>query len=148
MKSTMMRPSVVTLTITNGCPPRDRYTLMEPARYLLGRGADCDIRFPTDLWHSNISRHHCLFTIDPPNIEVRDLGSLTGTYVNGRRIGQRRAEQPREEVDLREFPSCPLEEGDEVRVGPTVLRVGREAAVPVPEPEELVFPFPRVPMYA
>jgi serine/threonine-protein kinase len=118
--------SSITLSIANGSPLRQRYSFTEPARCLVGRGEDCDIHFPTDLWHANISRHHCLLTIDPPRVEVRDLGSLTGTRVNGMLIGQRAPDQAREEVDLRAFPSCTLEEGDEICVGPVVLRVSRE----------------------
>jgi len=123
-------PSAITLTIANGCTAQERHVFTRQAHCLVGRGADCDIRFPTDLWHSNISRHHCLFVVEPPTIQVRDLGSLTGTYVNGRLIGQRRGEQPREEVDLREFAPRTLAEGDEVRIGPTLIRVGRETLVP------------------
>jgi pSer/pThr/pTyr-binding forkhead associated (FHA) protein len=136
--------SAITLTIANGCTARERYSYTRRGHCLVGRAEDCDIRFPTDLWHSSISRHHCLFVIEPPTVQVRDLGSLTGTYVNGRLIGQRRAEQPREDVDLRAFAPCTLAEGDEVRVGPTFIRVGREAALPIPELPPM--PFPPVPV--
>ena len=34
-------------------------------------------------------RRHCLLDINPPDIRVRDFGSLNGTYVNGTMIGQR-----------------------------------------------------------
>jgi serine/threonine-protein kinase len=114
----------ITVTIADGCPARQRYVFTKPARCLVGRAEDCAIRFPTDMGHSTISRHHCLLTIKPNGMSVRDLGSLTGTYVNGRPIGQRRPDQPREAVDPRTFAARPLKEGDEVRIGPVTLRVG------------------------
>jgi pSer/pThr/pTyr-binding forkhead associated (FHA) protein len=40
-----------------------------------------------------ISRYHCLLDINSPDIRVRDLGSLNGTIVNGKKIGQRQRNQ-------------------------------------------------------
>jgi eukaryotic-like serine/threonine-protein kinase len=124
-----MSPAII-LTVADGCPTPQRYAFTKRAYCLVGRAEDCDIRFPMDALHSCVSRHHCLFTIEPPLIEVRDLGSLTGTYVNGRLIGKRFVSQQREEVDLHACTSCTLHEGDEVRIGPVVIVVGREGAVP------------------
>ncbi|KYC36281.1 hypothetical protein WA1_52005 [Scytonema hofmannii PCC 7110] len=39
------------------------------------------------------SRYHCLLDINPPDIRVRDFGSRNGTYVNGKKIGQRQPKQ-------------------------------------------------------
>lgn len=33
----------------------------------------------------SVSRHHCMFLIEDARLEVRDLGSTNGTYVNGTR---------------------------------------------------------------
>lgn len=35
-----------------------------------------------------VSRHHCMFLLDEGGLEVRDLGSTNGTYVNGTRCDQ------------------------------------------------------------
>jgi len=67
-----------------------------------GRGEDCGLR----VRDPNASRAHCRFTIEPPHVGVRDLGSRNGTRVNGAL------------VDARE-----LADGDEVRIGSTTLRV-------------------------
>src|SRR5262249_12005413 len=68
-----------------------------------------------------VSRQHCVLKIDPPSLEVRDLGSRNGTFINGENIGQRRS---------REFPGASeegtwhtLKEGDELRLGSLILRV-------------------------
>ncbi|MDF0552306.1 FHA domain-containing protein [Kamptonema sp. UHCC 0994] len=47
--------------------------------------------------HRTISRYHCLLDINPPDIRVRDFGSKNGTFVNGKKIGQRQANQTPEE---------------------------------------------------
>lgn len=40
--------------------------------------------------NDRISRFNTFFKIDPPYVIVRDMGSLNGTYVNGRIIGKER----------------------------------------------------------
>jgi serine/threonine-protein kinase len=47
----------------------------------VGRASDCLIRLPSDLEYCIVSRHHCLLDIAPPEVRVRDLGSLNGTFV-------------------------------------------------------------------
>src|SRR5688572_3875382 len=48
--------------------------------FIVGREGDCQLRpnSPT------VSRHHCVFLQDGYTFRVRDLGSTTGTFVNGR----------------------------------------------------------------
>ena len=53
-----------------------------------------------------VSRAHCLVDIRPPRIQVSDLGSTNGTFVNEQRVSR---------VDLRD--------GDVLRVGRTRIRV-------------------------
>jgi pSer/pThr/pTyr-binding forkhead associated (FHA) protein len=54
--------------------------------------------------------------MDPPSVQVRDLGSLNGTYVNGELVGgrlsQTKTNDPSEEPDW-----FPLHDGDELRIG-------------------------------
>lgn len=57
-----------------------------------------------------ISRTHFMLDVRPPRCLIRDLESKNGTYVNHRRIGQ-----------------SELEDGDEVRIGRTVIKVGISA---------------------
>jgi pSer/pThr/pTyr-binding forkhead associated (FHA) protein len=117
-------PATVTLTVVEGNLKGKEYVFREPSKYFVGRAAACHVHLPTDEHHGTVSRFHCVLDIDPPRIRVRDLGSLNGTYVNGTLIGQRHPHvQPEEAIGLL-LPDYDLEEGDELRVGDTVLRVG------------------------
>ena len=68
-----------------------------------GRSADCSLVVPDP----NTSRHHCEFVFDGRNVRLEDRQSVNGTFVNETRISA---------------PS-PLQDGDEVRIGQTRLRV-------------------------
>jgi len=89
----------------------------------VGRAEDCEVRLPNDMLHLDVSRHHCLLDIDPPEVRVRDLGSKNGTFVNGTKIGQRAKHQPPEEADVLQMPEWRVQGGDEIKVGHTVLHI-------------------------
>src|SRR5262249_30750742 len=118
-------------TITEGLLKGEEYVFHDSARWVLGRSPDCDIALPTDLLHRDFSRHHCAFEIDPPTIRVRDLNSLNGTYVNGKKIGQLLNPVARGELD-QERDTHELRDGDEVRVGNTAVRISVETLGLVP----------------
>jgi len=79
----------VALIVRQGEIKGKRTSFTQPVQYLVGRGTDCDARVPDEPEYQTVSRHHCRFDIDPPQINIRDLGSLNGTFVNGVSIGQR-----------------------------------------------------------
>ncbi len=79
---------------------------------------------PSDEAHRPISRHHCLLDINPPDIRVRDFGSLNGTHVNGHTIGRRPRGRSRREAAGITFPEYDLQDGDELQLGKTTFRVG------------------------
>jgi predicted component of type VI protein secretion system len=69
----------------------------------LGRHDDCLIRIKS----SQVSRRHCEVFESGGRLNVRDLGSSNGTFVNGKRVmGQQ-----------------PLKPGDELTIGAVTLRV-------------------------
>jgi pSer/pThr/pTyr-binding forkhead associated (FHA) protein len=71
---------------------------------VLGRDRSmCDIAFAD----GRISRRHCALVRSGGDIAVRDLGSTTGTYLNGIRV----------ETDT------PVSNGDSLRIGRTELTV-------------------------
>jgi eukaryotic-like serine/threonine-protein kinase len=129
-----MTPSRVTLTVAQDGLEAKEIVFAEPRHCLVGRSDDCDLQLPLDAAHANVSRRHCLLEIDPPTVRVRDLGSRNGTFVNEVNIGQRRRQQMPENVDPNEFAACELHDGDTVRVGSTVLRVGIAEAADTSEP--------------
>ena len=125
-----MLPARITLTVTEGSLKGEEYIYHDTARCVVGRSADCDIALPTDILNRDVSRYHCAFEFEPPAVRVRDLGSLNGTFVNGEKIGQRPAGLAPDELDLEGIHD--LQDGDEVRLGGTVIRVNVEVLSLVP----------------
>jgi len=121
-----MSPAIVTLTLANGPLAGLEFEFREPAVYVLGRAEECYPRLPDDYHHKDISRHHCLLSINPPEVWVQDLGSKNGTYVNGEKVGQR----PRflggdPDAHVNPVHRHVLKDGDEISLGHyTTLRVG------------------------
>jgi eukaryotic-like serine/threonine-protein kinase len=134
-KEEIMPAPKLTLTMTHGCLEKKRFVFKAPAQCVIGRAEDCTIRLPMDGLHQDVSRHHCILDVDPSGVWVGDLGSRNGTYVNGIIIGQRPPEQPPEDSDPRAFMAHELHEGDEIRVGSTVFRLGPVVTSP-PQPSE------------
>jgi pSer/pThr/pTyr-binding forkhead associated (FHA) protein len=112
----------ITLTLAEGTQDERRFVFDGPACVLVGRDADCDIRLPNEFIYGDVSRHHCLFEIDPPHVRVRDLGSRNGTFVNDTNIGQRARKVPVEFAHPA-AEAVELDHDDAVRVGITFFRV-------------------------
>jgi eukaryotic-like serine/threonine-protein kinase len=113
----------ITLTATTGTQAGKELVLDKRGRYVIGRGDDCDICV-SDQWGS-VSRHHCVLTVEPPNVGVRDLGSRNGTFVNGELIGRRSPSDPPDDASYDErFADFELNDGDLVRLGKIIFRVG------------------------
>ncbi|MGW3953141.1 protein kinase domain-containing protein [Streptomyces sp. NPDC004752] len=123
----MTPPATVTLSLVKGRLDPAQYVFTERTTCVLGRSTDCSPRLPNDEHHSTVSRHHCLLDINPPDIRIRDFGSMNGTFVNGRKIGQREKGQTPEEGAAIQYPEHDLGDGDEIRLGDTVFRVGISA---------------------
>jgi pSer/pThr/pTyr-binding forkhead associated (FHA) protein len=64
---------------------------------VIGRREDCTLRVPSN----DVSRTHCQVAMTNGSVQVRDLGSSNGTYVNNKRVLE-----------------APLKAGDRLRVGP------------------------------
>jgi len=61
--------------------------------------------------------------INPPNIRIRDFGSLHGTYINGECIGKREADQTPEEGATLQLSEYDLKDGDLIRLSNTTFKV-------------------------
>lgn len=69
---------------------------------VIGRREDCDLCIPLMI----VSRKHCQLSIEQDTLNVRDLGSRNGTFVNGRQI-----------------EAAAVAAGDRIQVGPVSFAV-------------------------
>src|SRR5262245_26949725 len=110
------------LTATEGAQKDHEFVFTEQAQVLIGRSPACSLR----LDDPTVSRRHCLVEIGEAAAWVWDLHSLNGTIVNGRALGAQvptGARAARSQEGLRR-----LRDGDELRVGTHVFRVGVRTA--------------------
>ncbi len=108
--------TAVRLTVLTGPHKGSRFCFCGPNQCEVGRALDCFVQLSGADRDQLISRHHCRLDIDPPSVEVRDLGSLNGTFVNGRAI----------EPGLYEYSETagyPVDDGGLINVAGTTLRV-------------------------
>lgn len=113
-------PEKVKLKVVAGALTGKEFEFTGHDTFLFGRTSQCHVSLPSD---SFISRHHFILEANPPNVRVRDLGSLNGTYVNEKMCGKRDAKETPEEGAKREFPSVDLKHGDLIEVGETRFEI-------------------------
>ncbi len=77
------------------------YAVGEADEVIIGREAHCDVRIDA----RSVSREHCVLEREDDRLFLRDLGSTSGTFHQGRRIER-----------------IPLSDGLEVTIGPVSLR--------------------------
>ncbi len=116
-------PATITLRVIKGKLQGQESVFADRTTCIVGRADDCQPRLPDDADHKTISRHHCLLDINPPDIRVRDFGSLNGTFVNGQKIGQRAEGMTPEEGARMQFPEYDLKDGDAIQLGDTTFQV-------------------------
>ena len=119
-------PGKLILTITAGPMNGKMFVFDEHETFLFGRMADCHICLPED---KTVSRHHFLLEINPPQVRIRDPGSLHGTYVNSQKYGSRQKHETPEEGAKQQYPQVDLHDGDTIRVGKTTFQMHVEVAV-------------------
>ncbi|EFH88293.1 FHA domain-containing serine/threonine-protein kinase [Ktedonobacter racemifer] len=113
-------PGKLTLTITAGPNAGKAFVFEKHDTLLFGRMDDCHACLPED---QQISRHHFLLEVNPPESRLRDLGSRNGTSINGQRYGGPARHETPEEGAKRKSPQVDLSDGDEIQVGRTILQV-------------------------
>ncbi|MFM7363700.1 MAG: protein kinase domain-containing protein [Cuspidothrix sp.] len=125
----------VTLTVTTGKLAGKKYIFDSRSTCIIGRSEDCNLQIADDI-DMTISRYHCLLDINPPQIRIRDFGSLNGTYVNGKKIGQRQRDQDPKEAQKIAYPEYDLINGDRVTIGDIIFNITIQGQiVNQPEPE-------------
>ena len=126
-----MREKVRLAAVSGPLKGEQPFEFDQPDIFIFGRAADCHARLPGD--DPTASRHHFVLAVQPPRVSVRDLGSLNGTFVNGRKIGARDPSETPEQGAGHSFEDVELSDGDEIRVGTTTLRVTVEQPVFCPQ---------------
>ena len=119
--------SKVTLSVIAGPSTGATFEYTDRTIAIAGRADDCNPQIVEPGPQAHVSRHHCLFDINPPDIRVRDFGSLNGTHVNGVEVGRRAAGQTPEEGARNAFRERDLVDGDRIALGATVLAVTVES---------------------
>jgi len=99
-------PTFVLIADTNTPCPQFAVAIADGQSVVIGRGDDVDIK-TSDRW---VSRRHCELRRRGNQIEVRDLESRHGTYVNGEKT-----------------PFALLKPGDELCVGLSVFRLAERS---------------------
>jgi len=125
-------PATVHLEVRCSDGTSQSFSLTEHDTFLLGRMPDCHLCVPSD---PQVSRHHFLLEACPPMASLRDLGSMNGTHVNGKKCGGREKGETPEQGALRQYPSIDLKDGDRITVGQSTIEIRLES-----EPDAEVVP--------
>ena len=112
--------ATVQLQVSKGKNPGKIFPFTEHDTFVFGRMEDCHACIPDD---GLVSRHHFILEVNPPQACLRDLGSLNGTYVNGKKYGAREKRETPEQGAKRRYPEVNLKQGDRIKVGGTELEV-------------------------
>lgn len=123
----------VTLRVIEGPHEGKELVYSDCATITIGRSSESMFQLHGRCEDLLVSRNHCRIEVHADGFQIRDLESRNGTWVNGMQIG------------------CPsngacagstvfkrrLEDGDQIRIGMSVLEVSFQAQpTPVPESEE------------
>jgi eukaryotic-like serine/threonine-protein kinase len=129
----------VDLKIDRGPMKGKLFTFSEHDTFVFGRSPDTACPLPDDDY---VSRNHFLLEINPPRVFIRDLGSLNGTIINGKKFGGRDPRQqrvePGEQFSImvkknqwnRSEYETEMKHGDSIEVGDTIMKLSIFADVP------------------
>ncbi|MEA5472109.1 protein kinase domain-containing protein [Spirulina sp. 06S082] len=120
-------PVQIVLRVLEGSLKGQEFVFDRRTTCLIGRSFECQIQLSSQEELNTISRYHCLLDINPPEIRIQDFGSLNGTYVNGKKIGQR-PDRLRGGGKLTNLPEYELRDGDKIGIGDTIVGVNVEVS--------------------
>lgn len=103
-------PVIVTITSVGAAAKTVAFDVA--SEFTIGRSPSCECSLPGD---GLVSRMHAALLVDPPEISVKDLKSTNGISINGVKYGGNSGNP----LDT----PLPLGDGDEVKVGKTILKV-------------------------
>lgn len=108
----------VILIVTHAATSGQKYIFENRATCIIGRNQDCHLVLPKE--NRTSSRYHCLLDINPPQIRLRDFGSLNGTYINEKKLVDSETYSSEIKSDYLQYD---LQHGDRVQIGNTLFRV-------------------------
>lgn len=106
-------PSKIILKLSKGELAGKEFVYDSKEQLFIGRQEDCSIVLPD----RSVSRYHCMLEVTPPDVTVRDFGSLNGTYLNGKMIGRRERSVSAEEAQKEYHEEFELQDGDRLGLG-------------------------------
>jgi hypothetical protein len=113
--------SKVTIDVSNTQGRKRIFSYEDHDTFMVGRMSDCHVCIEDDTY---LSRHHFILEVNPPHARLQDLGSLNGTYVNGKKVGGRDVtETPEEALARYKFPWVDLKNGDVISTGDTTFQM-------------------------
>jgi len=124
-------PAKVILRIVSGVMAGQEFVFDQRDCCFAGRGTDCIVRIPGTV-DRLISRRHCMLDINPPDIRIRDYGSLNGTWINDSLIGWRDESKSIDEaaqIAKANFSDHDLVDGDRLKLGSTIFDVSIEPGI-------------------
>ncbi len=110
----------VELAVTAGPNAGHAFRFAEHSSFIVGRSVQAHFVLPDS--DPYVSRFQFLVEVNPPLVRLRDMGSRSGTWINHTKVDQ---------VDLKD--------GDEIKIGVTIVRVRIDPPTPVESPP----PMPR-----
>jgi pSer/pThr/pTyr-binding forkhead associated (FHA) protein len=63
---------------------------------VIGRRRDCQLR----ILSAEVSRRHCMLTIDDGHVSIEDLDSINGTFINGQRVVGKQVVRPGDRLEI------------------------------------------------
>lgn len=120
------------LTVLTGPHKNKRFCVREHSACLIGRAPDCAVQLSGEERDRLISRHHCQLSLDPSCVRLADLGSVNGTYLNGRNI-RKLTESVAELLANVQDGSVRVNDGDIITIGGTSLRADIILDCPPPD---------------
>ena len=109
----------ITLTALEGPHQGEEGSWVGRTQITIGRSEECTFQLRGAYEDLLVSRRHCLIAVNPDRVEIRDLESRNGTYLNGQRLGFPLGDHADGSMAFKRR----LKDGDAIRVGSSVLRV-------------------------
>jgi pSer/pThr/pTyr-binding forkhead associated (FHA) protein len=118
----------ITIKVVEGPHTGQELVCTDRVHVTIGRSRECDFSLNGAFEDLMISRRHCLIDVLPDHVEIRDLESRNGTFVNGVRIGFPLSGQPDGSTAFKRR----LKTGDQIYIGVSVLQVEIRQPSPIP----------------